>query len=230
MVDGKGCLGELFAHLRCGEAPCPAEFFAHGVEEFGRGDVEIFHGAIAGHGAGQEERAGGVERILRMAGRDEPLEDVVPERMAGARCEEGVAEQDTETPFPRLLFEEMLRRLMAQYQTMLGEQGVEGAQGFEIEVDIHAAVAMKHEIACRIDTADGLAVPIVDRQKPSVVLAHQFPVVFIGPQAKVPVGMMPLPGDLEGTPGLRYLGVLPSLVEVAGDLGGWGAWHGNPRI
>ena len=122
-------------------------------------------------------------------------------------------------------------RLQAKDHILRIENGVQGLQALEVQIDIEPPKMLQQKIAYRISSTNGVLVAIVDRQEVGIIFSQKSAIVSIAPKPVFPAGMVLQPGVPQKTKLLWYLSRLPSLVDDMRDHGwssGIGPSSGRP--
>ena len=136
--------------------------------------------------------------------------------MSGRRGEEGVPDDVIESSVEHPLVD-VVGRFEGEHEFLALEQLVEGSEALHVEIGVDAPEVVHHQIAGSIDSRDLRRVAVVGLQKPWVMRGDERPVVRVGPQPILPVGMVLLPRSLVRLPPLGNLVVLPRLMQDPWD-------------
>src|SRR4029453_677116 len=120
-------------------------------------------------------------------------------------------------PVPVCVWIHMLRRLESEHDSLVAQQCVQRPEALEVEIGIHATEGEHPHIAGSVDTLDRLWPRVVDGEKPLGMLRYQATRRGVGPEAVFPVGIVAQPAPLPISERAGDVGILPGLVEYAGD-------------
>ena len=198
----------------------PALVAGDRVEPLGGLDMELGGAGVAVVGVGEHVRPGGAKRLGGLVAGHQLPEDMLPERVAALRGDQGVAEHVRQAGGPGKRQLHVGGRLQANQQAAPGQQRVERAQRLVVEVGVEPTKVKEQEVARGVHAHNRVGVALVDRQEPGVVRVEESPQILVGPEPILPAGVVRAPGLLVGSPLGGKLGALPGLVDDARDAGG----------
>ena len=215
-MDGKASGCDSLAQLVGGEVVVPGVPTGDGIEQVRGEERYLLRAPVCLVSTREEKDRDGVEDAGGVSGAQEVLEHVLPEGVAGPRCDECItdnlihpARADARLVGVRLGFQ-------AEHKLLPGQELVNGAQTLEVEVDVDATDVMEDEVAPGIGALDVLIVPVIDGEELGIVLVEESPNVLVRPEPILPHWVVAQPGFLQPAPFRRNGACFPGLVDNSG--------------
>src|SRR6185437_556018 len=106
--------------------------------------------------SGQQERPRRIQRIWTSVISNQEFKEVLPERVSWRRSHERVADDAIELSCAGRIEADVSRRFATEYHLATAQQGIDGTEAFEIEIDIEPSMTMQEEVPRGINPHDVL--------------------------------------------------------------------------